>query len=233
MAPPDLAVESSSGLEAGRTANETVTADTGKSVSVRTTAKTIACAPASLADDEAIVTRVTELINTVYAAEEAEFWKDGFIRTSTDEIRQCIRAGELALAYRPGVGAEAAAACSSPDSPVADPADIMGCVRFQLLDARTGEFGMLVCDAAARGSGIGRDLLQFAEKSVKERGAEIMRLELLVGDGWLHPLKERLGQWYERAGYKLVTTGSIRDSFPRLAPMIAEPSLFRVYEKVL
>jgi GNAT superfamily N-acetyltransferase len=187
-----------------------------------TTKANIAYAPASAVENEAIVTHVTELVNTIYAAEEAGFWKDGFIRTSTDEIRQCIRDGELALAWRPG---------ASPDH--SSPTNIMGCIRSQLLDARTGEFGLLVCDPAARGSGIGRDLLQFVEESIKRRGGQVMRLELLVGDGWVHPLKERLGKWYERAGYKLIRTGSIEEAFPRLVPMIAGPSLFRIYEKTL
>ncbi|KAK1771896.1 hypothetical protein QBC33DRAFT_525134 [Phialemonium atrogriseum] len=109
----------------------------------------------------------------------------------------------------------------------------MGCVRTLLLDARTGEFGLLVCDPAFRGSGIGRDLLRFAEDSIRKRGGGVMQLELLVGDGWTHPLKERLGKWYERVGYKLVRTGSVAEAFPRLAPMMARPSLFRVYQKVL
>lgn len=182
----------------------------------------IAYAPAATAESETIVAHVTSLINTIYATDEAGFWNDGFVRTSTGEIRECIRAGELALAWRPGSG-----------GPHSDPADIMGCVRSRLLDARTGEFGLLVCDPAFRGSGVGRDLLRFAEESVKERGGSVMQLELLVGDGWTHPLKERLGQWYGRAGYKLVRTGSVEESFPRLAPLIAGPALFRVYEKVL
>lgn len=187
-----------------------------------TTKAGIAYAPASAVENEAIISHVTELVNTIYAAEEAGFWKDGFIRTSTDEIRQFIRDGELALAWRPG---------ATPDH--SPPTNIMGCIRSQLLDPRTGEFGLLVCDPAARGSGIGRDLLRFVEENIKRRGGQVMRLELLVGDGWVHPLKERLGKWYERAGYKLVRTGSIEEAFPRLVPMIAGPSLFRIYEKTL
>lgn len=182
----------------------------------------IALAPASTADNEGTVNRLTELINTVYAAGEAAFWRPSFVRTNPDEVRQFLAAGELALAWRPG---------SSPVS--SGPADITGCVRAHLLDARTGEFGLLACDPAFRGSGVGRDLLRFAEDIVRSRGAEVMHLELLVGDGWTHELKERLGLWYERVGYQLIRTGSIEESFPRLGPMLAQPARFRIYEKAL
>ena len=181
--------------------------------------------PSSAASDEALVARLTDLVNTVYAADEAGFWKDDFVRTSTDEVAACLRTGELAAVWRPS--------SSAPEDLGPKPSEIVGCVRIHMLDTQTGEFGMLVCDQASRGTGVGRRLLTFAEEEVRRRGAQFMRLELLFGDGWTHALKQRLGTWYERAGYELIRTGSIRESFPQMAPMMARPSIFRVYQKVL
>ena len=47
---------------------------------------------------------------------------------------------------------------------------IVGAVRVQRLDTGEGELGMLVADPAHRGTGVGRELIRFAERWSRERG---------------------------------------------------------------
>ena len=73
--------------------------------------------------DATLMERISELANEVYAVAEAGLWTDGATRTSAGEIVELTRAGQIAVAR---VGDQ-----------------VVGCVRVQRLDERTGEFGML------------------------------------------------------------------------------------------
>jgi GNAT superfamily N-acetyltransferase len=85
--------------------------------------------------DATLMERISELANEVYAVAEAGLWTDGATRTSVAEIVQLTRVGQIAVARMGG--------------------QVVGCVRVQRLDERTGEFGMLCADPAHRGIGIG------------------------------------------------------------------------------
>ena len=165
------------------------------------------------ADDRQLVARLTDLINAVYATAESGMWSDGSARTSTDEVAGLIRGGEIAVATREG--------------------EIVGAVRLQDVAADVAEFGMLVADPQQRGSGIGRDLLDYAEASARERGMRAMQLELLVPREWSHPSKEFLRDWYGRRGYRLVRTGHLEEAYPQLAPLLATPCDFEIHHKPL
>lgn len=165
------------------------------------------------ASDHDLVTRLTDLVNRVYATAEEGLWVDGAMRTTTDEMSDLIAAGEIALAS------------------VGD--DIVGSVRIQQLDGATGEFGMLVAAPDRRGEGIGRDLIRFAEALSRRRDLAVMQLELLVPRTWTHPTKDFLNAWYTRIGYRPMRTGRIDDSYPDLAPLLATPCDFVIYQKDL
>ncbi|KAK0710311.1 hypothetical protein B0T26DRAFT_597324, partial [Lasiosphaeria miniovina] len=181
----------------------------------------IVLAPAGLAENIALLAYLTALINTVYTQEEGEFWQEGqFARCTLEEVGRYIVAGELAIAWRHG-------------SAQTDTKDLMGCVRVQMIDSRTGEFGVLMCDPASRGLGLGRDLLKFAETWARKQGAEVMQLELLIPDGWHHASKARLAIWYERAGFGLIRVGDVVDEFPHLTPILVRPAKVCVYHKAL
>jgi GNAT superfamily N-acetyltransferase len=92
---------------------------------------------------------------------------------------------------------------------------------------------MLVAAPEQRGTGVGRALLDFAERHSRERGLRAMRLELLVPRGWSHPSKEFLDAWYRRSGYRAIRTDSIDDAYPHLAPLLATPCDLVIYEKPL
>jgi GNAT superfamily N-acetyltransferase len=163
--------------------------------------------------DATLMERVTELTNEVYAGAEAGLWTDGATRTSVGEIVDLTRAGEIVVA-RTGD-------------------QVVGCVRLQRLDERTGEFGMLCADPAHRGIGIGRELIRFVERNACADGMRTMQLELLVPREWTHPTKQFLAEWYSRIGYRIARTGTIDELYPELAPLLATPCDFVIYRKEL
>jgi GNAT superfamily N-acetyltransferase len=169
--------------------------------------------PAAARDEAILMERIADLINEVYAVAEAGLWTDGATRTTVDEIAELTQAGEIAVARLRG--------------------RIVGCVRIQRLDERTGEFGMLAADPAYRGVGVGRELVRFAERKCRADGLGIMQLELLVPRDWTHPTKEFLAEWYTRLDYQIARTGTIDEAYPALAPLLATPCDFVIYQKDL
>ena len=163
--------------------------------------------------DATLMERISELANEVYAVAEAGLWTDGATRTSVSEIVQLTRAGQIAVARMGG--------------------QVVGCVRVQRLDERTGEFGMLCADPARRGIGIGRELIRFVERKSHADGVGTMQLELLVPRDWIHPTKQFLAEWYSRIGYRSARTGTIDELYPELAPLLATPCDFVIYRKDL
>lgn len=163
--------------------------------------------------DTALAEPLAELVNVVYDAAEAGMWQAGAQRTTTAEIAQLIAAGEIVVAIRG-------------DAPV-------GMVRVRDVTADTSEFGMLVAAPSERNTGVGRALLDFAERTGAERGMATMRLELLVPREWTHPSKEFLKGWYGRRGYRLTRTGKLDDAYPHLAPHLATPCDLEIHAKPL
>jgi GNAT superfamily N-acetyltransferase len=129
-------------------------------------------APVAAAEDTAIVNELAALVNSVYTLAEQGLWAEGTKRTTPEGMAALIAAGQIAVAR-------------------AD-ARIVGAVRIQLQDTGEGEFGMLVADHAHRGQGVGRQLVEFAERWCRERGVDTMQLEVLVPREWSHPSKEFL-----------------------------------------
>ncbi|MBC6456694.1 GNAT family N-acetyltransferase [Actinomadura sp. HBU206391] len=169
--------------------------------------------PVTASVDVTIMERVTDLINQVYAVAEDGLWIDGAARTTVDEVADLTRAGQIAVARLNG--------------------RIVGCVRVQRLDGGKGEFGMLAADSGHRGAGIGRELVRFAERQSRRDGLSTMQLEVLVPRNWSHPSKEFLAGWYTRIGYRIMRTGTIEETYPALAPLLATPCDFVIYEKSL
>lgn len=165
------------------------------------------------ADDARLTERLARLVNDVYAVAEAGLWRDGADRTTTAEIAGLVRAGEIAVATRDG--------------------EIAGAVRVHDVADDVSEFGMLVADPAQRGTGVGRALVEFAEERSRARGMRAMQLELLLPRTGTHPSKELLRDWYGRIGYRRIGTGSIEDTHPQLAPLLATPCDLAVFEKPL
>ncbi len=165
------------------------------------------------AGDTGLVDRLASLVNDVYEAAEDGLWRGGATRTTPSEMADLIEAGEIVVA--------------NVDDRLA------GSVRVQVLSEVTGEFGLLAADPEQRGIGVGRELVAFAEHLSRGRGLHTMQLELLVPRTWTHPSKEFLDAWYRRMGYEVIRRTSVDDLQPELAPLLATPCEFVVYEKSL
>ena len=92
---------------------------------------------------------------------------------------------------------------------------------------------MLAVDPDHRGTGLGRELVRFAEQVASESGRTTMQLELLVPRDWTHPSKQFLATWYSRIGYAKTRIGAVEDSYPQLAPLLATTCDFVIYRKSL
>jgi GNAT superfamily N-acetyltransferase len=168
---------------------------------------------AACGDDATLVDTLTDLINDVYATAERGLWRDDATRTTAPELAELIRGRQIAVATRDG--------------------RIAGAVHIHDVGDDATELGMLVAAPDQRGTGVGRALIDFAERSGRERGRRAMQLELLVPRTWSHPSKELLKAWYGRRGYRIVRIGSIDDAHPHLAPMLATACDLEVHEKPL
>lgn len=169
--------------------------------------------PPAAAADAALLARLLELINQVYAVAEEGLWRDATPRVIADELAELVRTGQIAAARRDGA--------------------LVGSVRIHDVAPGTAEFGVLVSAPEHRGTGIGRDLVEFAEQHARDRGLTAMQLELLVPHTGRHPSKEFLAGWYGRIGYRVIATRSFAGAYPHLAPMLAVPCDLLVYEKPL
>jgi GNAT superfamily N-acetyltransferase len=173
----------------------------------------IRIASAADAQDTELVDELAALVNTVYAIAEKGLWADSTPRTTPAELVELITAGQIVVAR------------------VEE--QIVGAVRIQRLQTGEGEFGMLVAAPAHRGTGVGRELVRFAERWAREQGLDSMQLEVLVPRRWSHPSKEFLTAWYTRIGYRAARTGTLEERYPELAPLLATPCDFVIYEKDL
>jgi GNAT superfamily N-acetyltransferase len=160
-----------------------------------------------------LVDRLVDLVNEVYETAESGLWVAGATRTTAAEMIALIRARQIAIAVHEG--------------------RLVGSVQIHDVGPDVSEFGMLVAAPEHRGIGIGRALLEFAERDACARGLRAMRLELLQPRTWRHASKEFLRSWYQRCGYRAVSRTRMVDTHPHLAPLLATECDLVVYEKPL
>lgn len=75
------------------------------------------------------------------------------------------------------------------------PADVQGCVWLQPLVDGTWYVGSLTIDPRLQNAGLGRQLLAAAERWVRERGGQAMRMTVVNA-------RDTLIAWYVRRGYQ-------------------------------
>jgi GNAT superfamily N-acetyltransferase len=147
---------------------------------------------------EADVAAVVRLVNLAFAVEA--FFKIGD-RTNADEIRAMMGRGEFLLLEDP-------------------PGVVAGCV-YVTIDGGRGYFGMLSIDPARQGSGLGRRLVEAAERRCLDAGCGHMHIHIVN-------LREELPPFYRRLGY--VETGTL--PFPDIE-RATRPCHFIVMTKAL
>ncbi|OTA56078.1 hypothetical protein K449DRAFT_399774 [Hypoxylon sp. EC38] len=191
---------------------------------------TIEIPPASVAEDEAYTATLTEIINAAYGETEAGIFKPGYLRTSTSDVAKFLKAGTLAVASVPATASDAAPKSTSGRTP-------LGCISIKKLSENRAELGLFAVAVSQRGNGVGRDLMTWAERWCRDNlggpGVAVAQLDLLVPTHFEHPFKKRLDVWYTRLGYKIVGRRDFALDYPDLAPQLAGPTEYRMYEKTL
>ncbi|MEU5697966.1 GNAT family N-acetyltransferase [Streptomyces aurantiacus] len=167
--------------------------------------------PPEASSDTVLMAQIAELVNRVYAASEDGQWLPGATRTTASEIAEFTRAREIIVASISGV--------------------LVGSIRVQLLTPERGESGMLVSDPDRRNMGIGRELRRFTIDMLREQGVKTLQIELLVPRDWDQASKQFMAEWNERSGYQVVRKGAFEEQYPDLAPLLATPCDFIIYEK--
>jgi ribosomal protein S18 acetylase RimI-like enzyme len=167
---------------------------------------------AAATDTDAIVA----LVNSAYRGETSRAgWTTeadilGGQRTDAQEITQLIAAdgSTILLCLRAG--------------------EIIGSVHVERVDATTAYMGMLVIRPVLQGQGLGRCLMEEAERFAREEwGARRMQMQVIT-------LRHELIAYYERCGYR--RTGETKP-FPAFGPRFGLPKvdglMFEVMEKTL
>jgi len=167
--------------------------------------------PAEAASDVNTMQQIVDLVNQVYAVAEDGFWQQGATRTTLEEVIGFTQAGQIVVARLGGT--------------------VVGSIRVQHLDSDTGETGMLVADQNHRGMGIGRELRRFVTDLLRRDGITTLQIELLVPRNWTRESKVFMADWNARSGYKVVRQGRFEDQYPHLAPQLATPCDFIIYNK--
>lgn len=165
---------------------------------------------AGASTDAELMRQITDLVNRVYATAEAGLWQPGATRTTAEEVTRLTAAGEIVVA-RDGSG-------------------VVGSIRVQHLSAELAETGMLVVDPDRRNEGIGRALRGFVIDMLQQQGIPALQIELLAPRNWAQPSKRFMAEWNERAGYQVVRKGAFEDQYPDLAPLLATPCDFVIYQ---
>ncbi|KAI8960804.1 hypothetical protein F5Y11DRAFT_328502 [Daldinia sp. FL1419] len=183
---------------------------------------TIEIPPSSVADDDAFVAALVEVINAAYTETETGIFKPGYLRTSAKEVSALIRSGVLAVASRP----------ISSDRHIP-----LGCISIRKLDENRTELGLFAVAVEVRGTALGRDLLSFAEqKCLSELGSPgvaVVRLDILFPTHFKHLFKMRLQKWYTGLGYQMVGRRDFSPGDPETAQLLTGPTEFRILEKKL
>ena len=169
--------------------------------------------PPGAATDEALVGELVHLINRAYALGEDGLWVEGTVRARRPEIAEAIRNGGMLAATLDG--------------------ELVGCAYVRPLDESTADLGFVSVSPDRQGTGVGREIVRFAEDLMRSRGARTAQLELLVPRGWVHASKDRLRAWYERLGYRVVRAAPFEEIATHGASELATPCEFLVFRKSL
>lgn len=184
--------------------------------------------PSATAESSELVQHLVDLINHAWVKDDeppSNIHKPGFQRAENETIKRMLYDCQLGVALRPGI--------SPGPNTVPRPEEVLGTVALIPLTISSWEIGMIVCDSKIQSNGIGRRLLRFGENSAHKAGMTKAVVTLLIARDWVHPGKQRLNEWYERAGYCCVRVEEIGSQYEWLLPMLSCPCQLKVFEKAL
>jgi len=123
-----------------------------------------------------------------YAVTEVRIWGENYQRMSLEDFISVIQKGEMIGAWMD-------------DEPV-------GSIHTYRISENTFAFGLFSVDFAFNGRGVGRKLIEAAERKARNEGAQFMELEILKPENENLEVKEVLRAWYQRLWYHLTETMS-------------------------
>ena len=169
--------------------------------------------PSTMVKDTAAVTSVTDLINSVFAISEAGLLKQNATRTTYLEVQQFISIEQILAVWHGN--------------------NLIGVVRYSLLDNKKAQFGMLAVSNSYQGKGLGKHLVKLSEQLASKDGRNIMEIEVLRAVSQNEPSKEFLRIWYEGLGYHLVGSKSVDAHYPQYLPLLAKQCVLDIYQKAI
>jgi GNAT superfamily N-acetyltransferase len=168
---------------------------------------------AGAAGDRELVEELVGVINGAYATGEDGLWREGWTRTTPDEVAKLILDGGMLVARVDG--------------------RVAGCGHVRPLDESTADLGFVSTAPEQWGGGVGGEIVRAAEELMRLRGVATMQLELLVPRDGTHPHKDRVREWYVRLGYRSVRTAPFEEVATHATAQLAIPCEFLVFEKSL
>lgn len=179
------------------------------------------------ANDDRTVQTIVDITNDAYKRGEVGMWKDDADRTNTKEVKDILTQGRLILCHEKIVGNGDKKQKLGP---------IVGSIMVNSEFEQTksiGELGMLAVSRQYLRLGIGRALVNAAEKYCSDAGCKTIRLELLEPSLYKHEFKVMLDSWYSSLGYVRGESEDFAELYTELAPLLACPCSFTVYLKPL
>jgi len=167
-----------------------------------------------LTDDD--LQRTFALLIYAYAETEKEIWGEGYSRLDLDEFIDLIKKGQIYIARYDE--------------------EIVGSIQVYRTQQSAFAFSLLNADFSRKGLGIGKKLIQAAEKHAVEHGAKSMNIEILRPNNAELPSKTMLHKWYENLGYSYVKSMEFLEMKPDKVEKAKEfitPSRFDCYSKPL
>jgi len=160
--------------------------------------------------------RQHELLIHAYAETEKEIWGENYVRISFQEYQKTIQEETVFTAR------------------LTD--EVIGTLLLSDHGDKLFSFGLLAVDFSKKGLGVGRRLIETAEKTARELGGEVMSLEILRPKNQIVPFKDQLAKWYERQGYQFTFSKSFIELKPtkiEKAKELITEAVFDCYEKQL
>ena len=156
---------------------------------------------------------ILDMINSIYAVEEAKLWKDGHLRTTLTFINDSIQKNEILIATLND--------------------ELVGVVHTKLLESQLGWFGMLVVPNNLRGVGIASALYKACERRMQHLGCTRMQCEVLIPEKLVIPMKRTLQKWYKRLGYRLNSRCPFTNLYPSALGDLKRSCYLEIYIKEL
>jgi N-acetylglutamate synthase-like GNAT family acetyltransferase len=159
-----------------------------------------------------LVASLTVLINRAYSPAILELWTAAFDRIQPADVAELFTTGSVFIAERRG--------------------EVIGCVHYRELAARTAWFGLLAVDPDAAGAGVGAVLVDAVETAAMSTGRSGIELDLLV-PAIDTPHQSRLRDWYQRRGYRETSRTHFRPDDVAREETLRSPCMTVRYRKQL